>query len=69
MANVNPGQYIRASDINDKVSKDELVIFGRAVDEQIADVKNYTIFVGNDYEWYSLPSTERNRYIMRGVPR
>lgn len=69
MAVVNPGQYIRASDINSKADSESLVIMGRATDQKIQETKDYTIFVGTDSQWAALPVSERNKYLMRGVPK
>lgn len=69
MATVSPGQYIRASDINDKADTQALVIMARATDEKLKENADYTIFVGTDSEWAALPIAERNKYVMRGVPK
>lgn len=65
MATVYVGQYITAATMNNKLDSEDLVTFGKAIDEKF----NKLIFVGTDYQWYSLSAAERAKYMMRGVPK
>ena len=66
---VAKGQRITAKTMNEKMDVADLVPFGSAIDKKINDVVNYTIFVGTDVQWAALPIAERNKYLMRGVPK
>lgn len=65
MATVSVGQYITAATMNSKLESEDLVTFGRAVDEKF----NKLIFVGTSAQWNALSATERAKYILRGVPK
>ena len=66
---VAKGQRITAKTMNEKMDVADLVPFGEAIDKKINDTVNYTIFVGTDAQWAALPIAERNKYLMRGVPK
>lgn len=63
------GQAITAQEMNNKISSDQLIQFGKAIDAKLLENEKYTIFVGTDTQWSALPIAERNKYIMRGVPK
>lgn len=66
---VAKGQRITAKTMNEKMDVADLVPFGETIDKKINDTVKYTIFVGTDTQWAALPIAERNKYLMRGVPK
>lgn len=65
MAKVVKGQAITAEQMNGKVDNDAFIAFGAAIDDKFEKI----IFVGTDAQWNALSANERNKYIMRGIPR
>lgn len=65
MADVVKGQAITAAQMNSKVDKESFTAFAAVLDDKFSHI----VFVGTETEWNSLSSTEKNKYILRGVPR